>query len=144
LGLLLLLAFLLAGCATTTGKVIASPFTGVRDVVDAPFVTVTNVFEYWADRTSPIPQPGASAGWNWKGGFNFGLGVNLTYYFVKPMSLLFGSVDYVVCRSLYPNWPKGVSPWLKPGEEWGSMYFPNTKAIWAEPAPMPTDTAIAN
>jgi hypothetical protein len=129
----LMVACLLTACATTAGKVMASPFTGVRDVVDVPLVSVTNVFEHWADRASPIPQPGAGVGWSWRGGFNFGVGLSLTYYFVKPCSWLFGGVDYLLCRSLYPNWPRGISPWLAEGERWESLYFPNTKALWAEP-----------
>ena len=123
---------LLSGCAEliTTGKVVATPLTVVRDVVDAPLVTVTNAFETWADRTNPRPTPGASVGWSWRGGPNVGIGLDISHWLFRGMSYLFGAVDYLPCRSVWPNWPKGISPWKSEGEGWGSLYFPNTRALW--------------
>jgi hypothetical protein len=122
------------------GKAALTPLTVVRDVVDAPLVTITNVFEYWADRTDPVPRPGANVGWTWRGGFDFGLGFSFTGIISRAFSWVFGGVDYVIGRSLWPNWPRGLSPWLDPGESWGSLYFPSTRALWRdadEPVPYP-------
>ncbi|MEQ8821622.1 MAG: hypothetical protein RLY93_15410 [Sumerlaeia bacterium] len=134
LALVLCIASLLSGCAAmkTTGRVVATPVTGVRDVVDAPLVSVTNVFAFWAERANPTPQPGAGAGWSWKGGFNFGVGVDFSYYVFWAASGLFGGVDYLVCRSIWPNFPAGISPWKERAEPWGNLYFPNTRALWGK------------
>jgi hypothetical protein len=51
----------------------------------------------------------------------------------KPCSWILGAVDYLPCRSLYPSWPEGVSPWTEDGDRWGKYYFPNTRALWREP-----------
>ncbi|MCB2153500.1 hypothetical protein KQI84_01325 [bacterium] len=134
LGILVLWA---TGCASmpTAGKVALTPLTGVRDIVDAPLMSLTNVFEMWADASNPNPTPGANIGWTWRGGFDAGIGLNVSYLLFKGLSGIFGVVDYIPCRSLYPNFAKGVSPWKKPDQTWGSMYFPNSKALWAEPPP---------
>lgn len=125
-------ALLAGGCAAarTTGKVVLTPVTVVRDVVDAPLVSVTNVFQFWADKTNPNPVPGAGVGWNLKGGFNAGLGLDVSHWLFQGVSWVIGGVDYVVCRSIWPNFAAGVSPWKKQGESWGSLYFPNTRALW--------------
>ena len=134
----LLLAFaslvFASGCAHghlhPAGKVALTPLTGVRDIVDAPLVSLTNVFQFWADKSNPTPTPGANVGWTLKGGFNAGIGISVAYYLFQGVSWAIGGVDYVICRSVWPNFPKGVSPWRKEGEPWGSLYFPNTKALW--------------
>jgi hypothetical protein len=126
-----LLAALAGGCAHPAGRVALTPLTVVRDTVDAPLVSLTNVFEYWADKSNPIPMPGAGVGVG-TGGFGAGIGLNLTYWLVKPLSWIFGAVDYVVCRSLWPDFPTGISPWLAEGESWGSLYFPSTRALWRD------------
>ena len=126
-----------AGCASmpTAGKVALTPLTGVRDIVDAPLVSITNAFESWARASNPNPTPGANVGWTWKGGFDAGIGLNVSYLLVKTCSGIFGGVDYIPCRSLYPNFAKGVSPWKKKESSWGSLYFPNSKALWRAPPP---------
>jgi hypothetical protein len=135
LALLALLAWTGVGCATAGGRtairVVATPVTVVRDVVDAPVFTITNTFEYFARHTAPAKAPGAGVGWNWKGGFNFGIGYDVSHFLFKGLSGIFGAVDYVACRSVYPNFPKGVSPWTKRGERWWGYYFPNTRALWS-------------
>ena len=131
LGPLLVLP-LLASCAVlkTTGKVVVTPVTLARDVVDVPLVSTTNVFEFFADQTKIARAPHAGVGWSWKGGFNFGIGYDVSHFLFKGLSWVFGGVDYLICRSIWPNFPAGVSPWRKPGESWGSLYFPNTRALW--------------
>jgi hypothetical protein len=126
-------ALLLTGCAelVTTGKVVATPFTVVRDVVDAPLVTATNAFETWADRTNPRPTPGANVGWTWRGGLDFGVGLNVSHWLFKGLSWTFGPVDYLLGRSVWPNWPNGLSPWLTEGQSWGDLYFPSTRTLWS-------------
>jgi hypothetical protein len=119
----------LGGC--TTGKVIATPFTAVRDTVDLPVVSLTNFFA-WIARSSGGPSAYAGPSWSLRGGFNFGIGLNFASWIFWGFSGVTGSVDYIVCRSLYPNFPAGVSPWKKRGESFGSMLFPNTKALWKE------------
>lgn len=121
-----------AACHTTTGKSLLTPLTVVRDVVDAPVVSLTNVFDYWAEGSSKIPS--ASAGVSiTPSGVSPGIHLNFSYWIFKPLSLIVGSVDYLVCRSLYPNWPRGISPWLDPpGQGWSDLYFPNTRALWNE------------
>ncbi|MDK2973031.1 MAG: hypothetical protein PWP23_2786 [Candidatus Sumerlaeota bacterium] len=132
--LLAFVAILGVGCASKTGRttiqVVATPLTVVRDVVDAPLFTVTNCFEFFARNSAISKAPGANVGWSWQGGFNFGVGYNISYFLFKGLSGVFGGVDYIICRSLYPNWPNGVSPWTKKGDSWGKYYFPNTKALW--------------
>jgi uncharacterized membrane protein (GlpM family) len=135
---LFVLVAVLTGCAQvkTAGKVVVTPLTVVRDVVDVPLVSLTNVFELWADRTVPAdaPRAGISAGiW----GISPYIGYDLSHYFFKGMSWILGAVDYIPCRSIWPNFPKGISPWLKEGEPWGSLYWPNTRTLWASDEPTP-------
>lgn len=142
--LLLLLATALTAMVSTgcvAGKIAATPLTVVRDTVDAPLVTFTNVFELWADRTDPFAPPTPGVGWSWNGGFTLGIGYSIGYFVFKPLSGIFGGVDYLVCRSLYPNWPAGLNPWKKPGQSWGSLYFPNTRALWGDNPPDTVDDA---
>ena len=131
----------LVGCATmkTTGKVIATPLTVVRDTVDAPLVTLTNVFEYFADQSQIARKPSAGVGWSWKGGFNFGVGYDVSFFLFKGLSWTLGAVDYIPCRTLWPNYAKGISPWLQPGQRWGDLYYPDTRALWAAKPPKPAN-----
>ncbi len=121
------------GCTTlqTTGKVIVTPLTVVRDTVDAPLVSTTNVFEYFAQQSKLAKAPHAGVGWSVKGGFNFGIGYDISYLLFKGLSGIFGVVDYIPCRSVWPNFAKGISPWKQKEENWGSLYFPNTRALWS-------------
>ncbi len=135
-GILLLAA--MSGCAQmrTPGRVVATPLTVVRDVVDAPLVTLANLSETGARKTKPDSlMPSAGVGYG-LGGPTAGISLNVTYYFLKGVSYLFGGVDYIIARSLYPNFPEGISPWKEKEEPWGSLYFPNTNALWAEPGAM--------
>lgn len=134
--LVVLLAVLPVACHTTAGRVVLTPVTAVRDVVDAPLVTLTNAFEDWAD-ASGAPRPNAGVGVG-TGGIQPFLGISLGYVLWKPLSWLFGGVDYVVGRSIWPDFPYGVSPWRAEGETWGSLYFPSTKALWDD------DDAVAD
>ena len=68
-------------------------------------------------------------------GFNFGINYSPGWLFFKALSGVFGSIDYVICRSFYPAWPMGWSPWRKTGESWWSLYFPNTRALWGDYPP---------
>jgi hypothetical protein len=145
---LLVLVALTTGCAHPAGRAALTPLTVVGDVVDAPLVSLTNAFEYWGDRSSPIPTPGAGVGVG-TGGFGAGIGLNLSYYLFKPLSWIFGAVDWVVGRSFWPGWPTGLSPWLADDESWGSLYFPSTRALWsdgeaADPAPPPPEPEPAH
>lgn len=117
-------------CSTTT-KVVVTPLTVVRDVVDAPVTSLANVFEFWADRSDPTPTPGVGVGVG-PGGVTPGIGINLGYYVWKPLSWIFGGVDYLVCRSLYPCFPTGISPWKEREDSIGSLYFPNTRYLWRD------------
>jgi hypothetical protein len=117
----------LAGCAGL--KVAAAPLTVVRDVVDAPLVSVTNAFEYFADNTRPAKTPHAGVGWSLSGP-SLGIGYDISHFLFKGASGIFGAVDYVVCRSVWPNFPEGVSPWKKEEQSWGDLYFPSTKALF--------------
>lgn len=123
-----------AGCASTAGRIALTPLSVVRDVVDVPLVTVTNIFEAGADRSSPNPLPRVIAGWSLRGGPDVGFGWDLSWYLFKPLSLILGGVDYAVCRSIWPNSPWGLSPWKHRDRGWGSLYFPNTRALWRNDA----------
>ncbi len=124
---LLLVGSISPGCANmpTAGKVVLTPLTAVRDVIDVPLASLANVFEYWAERANRDPQPNVGVG---TGGIS--AGISLGYYGLKPISWLFGGIDYLVCRSLWPEWPTGISPWKEPDDSVGSIYFPNTKTLW--------------
>ncbi len=124
-----------SGC--TTGKVLVTPLTVVRDTVDFPLVTVTNFFA-WIARSSGPPGAFAGPSWSWRGGFDFGIGLNLASWVFWTLSGAVGAVDYVVCRSFYPNFPYGVSPWTKRGQSLWSLYYCNTRALWKKkPAEAP-------
>lgn len=129
---------LLGGCAAakTTGKVVVTPVAVARDVVDAPLVSVANGFDYFASETRPARAPGAGVGWSWRGGFNFGIGYDISHFLFTGIAWTVGGVDYVVCRSLWPNFPGGVSPIRHEGQSWGSLYFPNTRVLWGDHRPM--------
>jgi len=137
----LLFAGLLCSSGCTTGKVLVTPLTVVRDTVDFPVVTVTNVFAAIA-RASGGPSAFAGPSWSVRGGFNFGIGLNLASWVFWTLSGAVGVVDYVACRSIYPNFPWGISPWLKRNESWWSLYYTNTRALWSKkekkPPPAPT------
>lgn len=135
--MLMVVACGLTGCRTisTGGQVVLTPLTVVRDVVDAPLVSLTNVCELFASWSNPKQAPNPWAGWDFKNGFNFGIGYNLGWLFFKGLSGIVGGVDYVICRSLYPAWPAGISPWKKKDQSWGDLYFPNTRALWGDNPP---------
>ena len=130
LALAVLLALVPVACHTTTGKVVLTPVTVVRDVVDAPLVSITNLFEDWADASNP-PRPNVGVGVG-PGGVNPNFGINLGSALWTPLSWIFGAVDYVIGRSIWPNFPNGLSPWRGEGETWGSLFFPSTKTLWAD------------
>ncbi|NQU42859.1 hypothetical protein HQ520_06205 [bacterium] len=113
-----------------------TPLTVVRDVVDAPVVGITNVFEFFADNSRPAKRPHAGVGWSWKGGVNFGIGYDLSFFLFKGLSYTLGVVDYLPCRSVWPNYPRGVSPWRAEGQSWGSLFFPNTRVLWGDTRPL--------
>ena len=126
--LVLFAASTLPACHTTAGRVALTPLTAVRDVVDAPLVSLTNVFEDWADSSGP-PKPNVGVGVG-SGGVNPSLGINLGYVLWKPLSWIFGGVDYIIGRSIWPNFPAGISPWRGEKQTWGSLYFPSTRTLW--------------
>ncbi|MBI5154177.1 hypothetical protein HZA57_02985 [Candidatus Poribacteria bacterium] len=128
----------LPGCAglVVTGKIVTTPFTLARDVVDAPLVATTNVFEFFADESRLAKAPHAGAGWSLKGGFNLNIGYDFSWLLFKSLSGLFGCVDYLVCRSIWPNFPAGVNPWKQKGQSWGSLFFPNTRVLWGDESPI--------
>lgn len=130
--MLVLLLAPLAACASmkTTGQVVATPLTVVRDVVDAPLTGMANLCENFARYTKPAKTPHVGVGWSIFGGFNAGIGYDVSHYFFKGVSWIFGGVDYVICRSVWPNYPRGISPWKDENAAWGSLFFPNTKALW--------------
>lgn len=130
--------WLFSGCAVlqTSGKVLVTPLTVTRDVVDAPLVSITNGFEYFADQTKAAKSPHAGVGWSWKGGFNFGIGYDISHYLFKSLSGLFGVIDYIPCRSIWPNFARGVNPWRQEKQTWGSLYFPNTRVLWGDKSPV--------
>ncbi len=138
----LLVAFAagLTGCAglRMTGKVAVTPLTVVRDFVDAPLVTITNGFETFANRTRPARAPRAGIGWSWRGGPNLSIGYDVSHFLFRGFSWAFGAVDYVIGRSVWPNFAGGVSPWRKPDQSWGSLYFPSTRALWPQPDTPPS------
>lgn len=132
-----------SGCSrkdwSTVGKSAATPLTVVRDVVDAPVVSLANSFEYFAEQSHIARAPTANAGWTLQGGFNVGIGYDLSYILFKGLSYTFGGIDYVICRSLYPNWAGGITPWSKEGHHWGDLYFPNTRVLWGDTRPLQND-----
>ena len=140
-GILILLCALawLTGCnASVPVKVALTPLTVVRDTVDLPLVSVTNLFDYWARSSNPNPVPTPGVGWSLNGGFDAGIHYSLGFVFFKALSWTFGSVDYFVGRSFYPAWPWGLSPWKKKDQSFWSVLYPSTRALWGDDPP---DTA---
>ena len=141
--MLALVTFLpvLQGCASDGSpskgaKIALTPVVVVRDVVDAPLVTVANVFEFFADQSHLAKAPTAGGGYNIFGGnFYANIGYDFSYILWKSVSIVVGGVDYIICRSLWPNWPKGLSPWVKKGYGWGDLYFSNTRILWGDERP---------
>ena len=66
------------------------------------------------------------------GGYGVGVEIDVTYPVGKFLGCVFGVVDYLPCRSFYPNFPEGVSPWKDTSDKWGEFLFPNTQALWKE------------
>lgn len=130
-----LIAILLGACANlpAPAKAVITPLTVVRDLVDVPFASLANVFEYWAEGSHKEPKPHVGVGVG-SGGVKPHLGINLGYWGFKPFSWLFGGIDYVLCRSLWPDWPTGISPWKRPQDSKGSIYWPNTRELWRDAA----------
>jgi hypothetical protein len=132
------------GCATTPVKVVCTPLAVARDIVDLPFATLGSACKkVGATRSGIAPsdvRSGFGYGYNSIGGWGPGLGisVDVTGPAMRGLSYVFGVPDYLVCRSIYPNFPKGVSPWIKidsygeTDEPWGEFLFPNTRALWKE------------
>ena len=134
-GLTLLLLSSLGACANlpAPAKVVLTPLTVVRDVVDAPFTSLANVFEHWAEGSHKEPKPNIGVGIG-SGGVKPKLGINLGYWGFKPFSWLFGGIDWLVGRSVWPHWPTGISPWKRTQDSWGSLYFPSTRELWRDEA----------
>ncbi|GEM_PF-2602890 len=128
--------FLLLCSGCTTAKVFVTPLTVARDVVDMPVVTLTNFLDLIAINSG---GPSAQAGphWSWRGGFDFSIGLNLAGVIFKTLAVSVGAVDYVACRSIWPESPWGLSPFKKKGKSWWSLYFPSTRALWAAPKKAP-------
>lgn len=137
---------LMALSSCTVTKVVLTPVTVVRDVVDLPLTGITNGFLYFAEQTQIAKAPGANVGWSWTGGFNFGVGYDVSHFLFLGLTGVFGAVDYVVCRSVWPEFPTGISPWRKKGQPWGTLWFPNTRVLWGDRSPIyeaPAEEAAA-
>lgn len=155
---LLAVVFLGAGCqAVGTGlKVVVTPVAVVRDVVDVPLTGIASFINTGAESTrSSLGRPSAGVGWG-LGGPTAGVGLDLSYIVGKAFAYTIGGVDYILCRSLWPNPPQGVTPFKPRGESWGSHLFPNTETLWGNhlkadsnwrmrlsPPPVPDPTAPA-
>ena len=134
--IILVCPLLLTGCFLgKPGKVLVTPLTAVRDVVDAPLVSLSTLFNYWGDQSNPIPTPQPGISWSPFSGFGAGIGLGLGYFVFKGLTGVVGGVDYVVCRSFYPAYPVGLRPWKKRGQKLGDIYFPNTRALWGDHPP---------
>jgi hypothetical protein len=134
--LILAIPLLFSGCFLgTPGKALVTPLTVVRDVVDAPLISLSSVFNHWGSQFNPLDPPQPGVGWSWRGGFGLGITYGLGYFVFKGLTGVVGGVDYVVCRSLYPAWPHGLRPWKKKDQSWGDLYFPNTRALWGTHPP---------
>ena len=132
----LLLAALCAaaiGCSRTdpATQVVATPFTAIRDTVDAPLVSLTNVFGYFADHTQVAKTPSVGVGW-FSGHFGPSIGYDISHIVFVGVEYVFGGVDYIVGRSLWPFFPEGLTPFRPKGETWGSLYYPSTRYLWGD------------
>lgn len=147
LAMFVVLAMGITGCSAMNPKIDASdpdlgvigssiltPIAVIRDIVDIPFASLTtfwaNVAESGKGRTGDTDVHG---GWDSRSGTGVGAGIDITYPAGWTFSAIFGTVDYIVCRSLYPCPVEGVSPWKEEKEKWWSQYFfPNTRALWSK------------
>lgn len=128
-----------SGCASrgavVTGKVLLTPVTVARDVVDVPLVTISTLFIYWASQSDPFAPPQPGVGWSWRGGFDFGIYYGIGWLFFSAAAVPVATVDYIVCRSFFPAFPVGLKPWKQKDQSWGQLYFPNTRAMWGSYPP---------
>jgi hypothetical protein len=133
--LLVALASSLVGCARIdpVTDVVATPLTVVRDVVDVPHVALANAFEQGARKTKPEAYLTGPRDWEWRNNPGTQIPRDIVYGVCRGLSLGIGAIDYVVCRSIYPNFPRGVSPWVPEEQLWTKeMFFPNARALWAD------------
>ena len=130
--MIVVMATLFLGCANmpTAGKIALTPVTITIDSVDAVAASGAVVFEAIAKSSEwRAGQTNYYHGYNSYGGFGTGTEIDVTYPVSKIVSWTFGGVDYVFCRSFYPNYPKGVSPWKKYK---GHFFYLKTRALWNE------------
>lgn len=124
-----------SGCATTKNisKGVLTPITITRDVIDLPLATMAT---FWNDvgesGKERFGQTTLFGGGGYYHGYGGGTGaeIDITYPVGKILGYTFGLVDYVSCRSLYPNFPNGKSPLKNESEKWGKFLFPNTQELW--------------
>lgn len=94
-------------------RVVYTPVAAVRDAVDVPLASLANITLLFGEACAHSPL-------TWVPGMVFDF-----------LTLSIGIVDYVVCRSVYPNFWRGVSPWRSVGDP---LFSPNIMATWAPEA----------
>lgn len=121
------------GCASLPGKIALTPLTVARDIVDLPLASTTTYLDDLSEsRRYDTGRTRAYPGWSNRGGWFFGTSTDVTSPVAKLLSYVLGATDYVTCRSLYPNFPKGISPLKRRYQGWNKFLFPNTGALWEE------------
>lgn len=134
---------LIAGCATLppAGKAALTPFAVIRDAVDTPLFTIANIFESGANAIDRAPDNRLQRAWSGPIDYVIYWTLEIPALLCELVGTVFGVPDYILCRSIYPNFPRGAKVWVRGKEPWGPLYFPNTRALWAEPPPpSPTPT----
>ena len=97
-------------------RAVVTPVVGLRDVVDVPLAFLGSFFVQFKDaRRVDITE---SHFYSWD------------FTALAVPGYVFGIADYLLCRSLYPDFPAGRNPFKDEDETWGEFLFPNTKALW--------------
>lgn len=133
-------------CASKPVQVVLTPLTVVRDVIDLPLASMATFFKNEGEEYLDDPRNWYPTAEEIVYGYK---GIDIECFFY-PIGCVIGSVDYLTCRSLFPNFPRGVNPWKKTdrsenaypkkedtanlrttaNQSWGDFLFPNTQAIW--------------
>lgn len=135
---LILAAGISSGCASMPSadriaRTALIPAAVARDTVDMPLAFMTNFCDAIGETgMKNTGETSTYSGWSSKKGFGIGIGVNVTGPAGKALGWGFAGVDYILCRSVVPNFPYGISPYIDKEQDLKDLFFPNMRALCPE------------